>query len=67
MLCDDLEGWDGRRGAGRFKREGVYIWLIHTVVQHNTIKQLFSSFFKEQIENTNTFYKRTFRSELGSQ
>ena len=34
MLCDDLEGWDGG-GGGRFKREGVYVymWLIHFLVQ----------------------------------
>ena len=24
-LCDDLEGWEGRRGE-RLKREGVYIY-----------------------------------------
>ena len=34
VLCDDLEGWDGGSG-GRFKREGVYVymWLIHFLVQ----------------------------------
>ena len=30
-LCISLEGWDGRDMGGRFKREGmyVYLWLIH--------------------------------------
>ena len=35
VLCDTLEGWDGRKVAvGRFKREGtyVYLWLNHTDV-----------------------------------
>ena len=34
VLCDDLEGWNGRMG-GRLKREGMYVytWLIHDVVQ----------------------------------
>ena len=29
-LCINLEGWDGREMEGRFKREGicVYLWLI---------------------------------------
>ena len=29
-LCISLEGWDGRDIGGRFKREGmyVYLWLI---------------------------------------
>ena len=26
MLCDDLDGWD-RRGGGRFKREGICIYI----------------------------------------
>ena len=32
-LCINLEGWDGE-GDGRFKREGVYVflWLIHVEV-----------------------------------
>ena len=32
-LCINLEGWDGQ-GDGRFKREGlyVYLWLIHAEV-----------------------------------
>ena len=32
-LCVNLEGWDGE-GDGRFKREGVYVflWLIHVEV-----------------------------------
>ena len=34
VLCDDLEGWNGRMG-GRLKRERMYVytWLIHDVVQ----------------------------------
>ena len=30
-LCISLEGCDGRETGGRFKREGmyVYLWLIH--------------------------------------
>ena len=33
-LCINLEGWDGRQMGGRFKREGVYVylWLIHVEV-----------------------------------
>ena len=36
VLCDDLEGWDGRAG-GRLKREGIYVYvqLIHDVVRRN--------------------------------
>ena len=32
-LCINLEGWDGE-GDGRFKREGIYVylWLIHVEV-----------------------------------
>ena len=26
-LCVNLEGWDGREMGGRFKREGIYIYL----------------------------------------
>ena len=34
-LCINLEGWDGERMGGRFKKEGIYVylWLIHFVVQ----------------------------------
>ena len=34
VLCDNLEGWDGVGGGGRFEREGtyVYLWLIHVGV-----------------------------------
>ena len=30
-LCINLEGWDGEGDGGRFKREGIYVylWLIH--------------------------------------
>ena len=33
-ICINLESWDGRKMGGRFKREGiyVYIWLIHVEV-----------------------------------
>ena len=34
-LCIYLEGWDlGREMGGRFKREGIYVylWLIHAEV-----------------------------------
>ena len=33
-LCINLEGWDGREMQGRFKREGIYVylWLIHAEV-----------------------------------
>ena len=34
MLCDSIEGWDGAGATGgRFKKEGIYVWLIHIVVQ----------------------------------
>ena len=26
-LCVNLEGWDGEGGGGRFKREGIYVYL----------------------------------------
>ena len=35
MLCDDLEGWDGRAESRREVQEGrnIYIlWLVHIVV-----------------------------------
>ena len=30
-LCINLERWNGREMVGRFKREGIYVylWLIH--------------------------------------
>jgi len=33
-LCINLEGWVGRQMGGRFKREGIYVylWLIHVEV-----------------------------------
>ena len=33
-LCINLDGWDGEGDEGRFKREGihVYLWLIHVEV-----------------------------------
>jgi len=33
-LCTNLERWDRREMGGRFKREGVcvYLWLIHVEV-----------------------------------
>ena len=34
-LCIHLEGWDGRETGGRFRREGmcVYLWLIRDEVK----------------------------------
>ena len=34
ILCNTLEGWYGREMGGRFKREGIYVylWLIHVEV-----------------------------------
>ena len=26
-LCINLEGWDGKGDGGRFKREGIYVYL----------------------------------------
>ena len=26
-LCTNLEGWDGGKMRGRFKREGIYVYL----------------------------------------
>ena len=33
-LCINLEEWDGEGDGGRFKREGIYVylWLIHVEV-----------------------------------
>ena len=33
-LCFNLKGWDRRKMGGRFKREGIYVylWLIHVEV-----------------------------------
>ena len=33
-LCINLEAWDGRETGGRFKREGIYVylWMIHVEV-----------------------------------
>jgi len=33
-LCINLEGWDVEGEVGRFKREGIYVylWLIHVEV-----------------------------------
>lgn len=28
--CDDLEGWNGRKGE-RLKREGIYIYIYKTM------------------------------------
>ena len=35
MFCGDLEGWDEGGVEGRFKREGIYVYiqLIHFIVQ----------------------------------
>jgi len=39
-LCINLEGWVGRQMGGRFKREGIYVylWLIHVEVWQKTTK-----------------------------
>ena len=39
VLCDNLEGWDGLGGGGRFEREGthVYLGLIHADVWQKPI------------------------------
>ena len=39
-LCINLEGWDGEGMGGRFKREGIYVylWLIHVEVWQKTAK-----------------------------
>ena len=35
MLCDGLEWWNGSRVGGRFRREGIYVYieLIYVIVQ----------------------------------
>ena len=40
VLSDNLEGWDGVEGGGRFKREGtyVYLWLIHVGIWQKITK-----------------------------
>ena len=41
MLCDDLEGWDGRAGSRREVQEGrniCILWLIHVVVWQKPIQ-----------------------------
>ena len=40
VLCDDLEGWDGRWGGRRLRKERiwVYLWLIHVIVPQNLTK-----------------------------
>ena len=50
MLCDDLDGWDKRGVGGRFKWEGMYVYmkLNHCVVeqtlaQHGKATMLLSS------------------------
>ena len=39
-LCINLEGWNGREMGGRFKKEGIYVylWLIHVEVWQETAK-----------------------------
>ena len=44
-LCINLEGWMEQEMGGRFKREGIYVylWLIHAEVwqkTENSVKQL---------------------------
>ena len=48
-LGNNLERWDreeggiGRKVGGKLKKEGTWVnlWLIHTDVWYNTVKQLF--------------------------
>jgi len=40
VLCDDLEGWDGRAGSRREVQEGrniCILWLVHIVVWQKPI------------------------------
>ena len=54
MICDDLEGWDGR-AEGRLKKEGLYVYLqlIHVFIQQKLTQhckaRIFQSFLKEFI------------------
>ena len=32
LFINNLEGWDGGEMGGRFRREGIYLWLIHIEV-----------------------------------
>ena len=49
MICDDLEGWDGR-AEGRLKKEGLYVYLqlIHVFIQQKLTQhckaRIFQSF-----------------------
>ena len=55
MLCDDPEGSDGVGVGGRFKRQGIYVYLqlIHFVRQKLTqhckviIPQFYKALWKE--------------------
>ena len=51
VLCDDLEGWDGRCGVG-VKRERIYVYieLIHVAVQQKLkyCKTTISQFLKNE-------------------
>ena len=56
VLCDDIEGWDGRVG-GRSKREGIYVYieLIHTVIQQKRWKAIilqYKFYLKKQSPNS---------------
>ena len=39
-FCINLEGWMGRKLGGKFKSEGIYVylWLIHYEVWQKTTK-----------------------------
>ena len=39
-LCMNLEGWDGEEKGGKFKREGIYVylWLIRVKLLQKTTK-----------------------------
>ena len=61
-LSDNLEGWDGVEG--RFKREGIYIylWLIHVDVWQKPTQYCEAIILQLKI-NKSKFKKRT-RSEV---
>ena len=50
MLCDDLEGWNGRVGE-RLRREVLYVykWQICSIIQdkYNIVKQSYFNFKKD--------------------
>ena len=51
MHCDDLEGWGGGMGGGSRGKGCMYTYgwlvLLYSRNQHNTVKQLSSSYKKQ--------------------